>query len=222
MDETLMSTLGFSKKGQELIKMYEEMASDGYERTDQTRVEDAFSEFELRVYRPQLLTFFEKYSISTVLDYGCGGSDWCVSGFDTESNLSALEYFKLQSAYRYEPARNIDERQQVDCVVSFDVLEHIFISDVPAVLRDIFSRASKLVILNIACYPAAAKLPNGENAHITVRDPLWWKGVLDSISIEYPGISVLLICSPGWRKSNAFPVWNADMWQESDTFVIGL
>jgi hypothetical protein len=154
-----------------------------------------------------------------VLDYGCGGSDWRASGFDVPSNQSAIEYFKLQNAYGYEPARGIDERQCVDCVVSFDVLEHIFISDVTSVLRDIFSYASKLIVLNVACYPAAAKLPNGENAHITVRHPFWWKGMVDSISIEYPATSVFLIYSTGWRKSSAFPVWNANMWQESGSFV---
>jgi hypothetical protein len=128
----------------------------------------------------------------------------------------------LRNAYRYEPGRGLDQRQAVDCVISFDVLEHIFISDVPAVLRDMFSYGTRLLVLNVACYPAAAKLPNGENAHITVRHPLWWKGMVDSISIEYPDTSVCLICSTEWRKSNAFPVWSAGMWQQSSTFVVGM
>jgi len=215
-----MNTPKFSKKGEELLKMYNKMAREGYDRGDQKRVENAFSDFELRAYRPQILSIFNQFSISTVLDYGCGGSDWRANGFDEVANQSAIEYFNLQSAYRYEPAREIDERQRVDCVVSFDVLEHIFISDVPSVLRDMFSYASKLIILNVACYPAAARLPNGENAHVTVRSPVWWKGMIDSISVEYPYTSVFLICSAGWRKSDSFPVWNANMWQESGTFVV--
>ena len=28
--------------------------------------------------------------------------------------------------------------------------------------------------INVACYNAAALLPNGENAHVTVRAPSWW------------------------------------------------
>ena len=215
-----MSPLKFSKKGQELVKMYEIMARTGYDRVDQQHIDVAFSDFELRAYRPQILSVFNQYAVSTVLDYGCGGSDWRASGFDDASSQSAMEYFGLQNAYRYEPARHVDERQLVDCVVSFDMLEHIFIADVPSVLRDMFSYASKLIILNVACYPAKAKLLNGENAHITVRHPLWWKGMVDSISIEYPAIHVCLICSTRWRKSNAFPVWNANMWQEGNAFVI--
>lgn len=215
-----MNTRKLSKKGQELIGLYKKMASEGYDRVDHKRVDNAFSDFELRACRPQILSIFNQHSISTVLDYGCGGSDWRASGFDDVSNQSAIEYFKLQNAYRYEPARDTDERQRVDCVVSFDVLEHIFISDIPFVLRDMFSYASKLIVLNVACYPAAAKLPNGENAHITVRHPTWWKGMVDSISIEYPTTSVCLLCSTGWRKGSMLPVWNASMWQESSTFVV--
>ncbi len=215
-----MSVPKLSKKGEELIKMYEKMSREGYDRMDQQRVDIAFSDFELRAYRAQILSIFNDHSISTVLDYGCGGSDWRSGDFDEASGQSAIEYFKLQNAYRYEPARDIDERQRVDCVISFDLLEHIFISDVPAVLRDMFSYATKLIVLNVACYPAAAKLPNGENAHVTVRHPFWWKGVVDGISVEHPTTSVWLICSTGWRKSSAFDVWNANMWQEGRFFVV--
>ena len=38
-------------------------------------------------------------------------------------------------------------------------------------------------------------LPNGENAHITVRSPDWWKGIFDAISLGYENIEVMLICS---------------------------
>ena len=209
----------FSNKGQQLLKLYEQMVKEGYDRTDGARVVNAFSDFELRAYRVQIGKVLEEHLVTTVLDYGCGGADWKISGFD-ESGQSATEYFKLQNAHRYEPARNLDERQQVDCVVSFDVLEHVFISDIPDVLRDMFSYAKKLLILNVACYQAAAKLPNGENAHITTRPPHWWKGMVDSIAVEYPQVSVLLISSVGWRQSEALPIWSGEMWQESSTYVV--
>lgn len=220
MSEKRLSTLHFSGKGQELIRMYAAMAREGYDREDQKRVEIAFADFELRAYREYIRSILSQHAVGSVLDYGCGGSDWLASGFDEVTNQSAVAYFGLRNACRYEPARGLDERRRVDCVISFDVLEHIFISDVPRVLRDIFSCAAKLVVLNVACYPAAAKLPNGENAHVTVRDPAWWKGMVDGISVEFPDTSVCLICSTGWRQSNAFPVWSANMWQQSNSFVV--
>jgi len=215
-----MNKFRFSKKGQELIKIYEQMAREGYDRSDQIKVEDAFSDFELRAYRSQIRTVLQKHSIKTILDYGCGGSDWYVPGFDKESGQSAAEYFNLQSVYRYEPARDLDERKLVECVISFDVLEHVFVADVPYVIRDMFSLATKLLVVNVACYPAAARLPNGENAHITARHPAWWKGMFDCLSVEFPEIIIYLICSTGWRKSSAFPEWSAGAWPESTTFVI--
>jgi len=217
-----LALMELSDKGKELVELYQSMAERGYERTDHTHVEVAFSDFELRPYRDSLRACFREHSVASVLDYGCGGSDWKMKGFDEASQLSAVDYFQLDQVYRYEPARDLDERQPVDCVVSFDVLEHIFVADVPSVIRDMFSYAKKLLILNVACYPAAAKLPNGENAHVTVRPPLWWKGVLDSIVPEYPGVSVLLICSTAWRQSSAFPIWSGAMWQLSDAFAVEL
>ncbi|HRJ12369.1 MAG TPA: hypothetical protein PKW15_03895, partial [Alphaproteobacteria bacterium] len=149
-----------------------------------------------------------------------GGSDWQAAGFDPDSGQAAMDYFGLKQLFRYEPARGVDERQLADAVINFDVLEHIFIADLPAIIRDLFCHARKLLIVNVACYHAAAQLPNGENAHITVRPPLWWKGMFDSIAPEFPDVSVMLICSEGWRKSMAFDLFNAGKWHADDKFVI--
>ena len=73
-----------------------------------------------------------------------------------------------------------------------DVLEHIFVSDIPKVVEELFSLAKKLLVVNVACYKAAALLPNGENAHITVRSPDWWKGIIDVAAIKHPEVKILL------------------------------
>jgi hypothetical protein len=212
--------MNLSSKGQSLIALYETMATGGYDRTDGIKVEVAFSDFELRSFRKPVRTLLRQHDVRTVLDYGCGGSSWSLKGFDDETGESAIEYFGLSGAAHYEPARGIDERRPVDCVVSFDVLEHIFISDIPATLRDMFSYAGRLLVLNIACYPAAARLPNGENAHITVRPPLWWKGMIDGIASEYPHVSVFLGCSLAYRKLDSFEVFSGDRWLTDPQYVI--
>jgi len=217
-----MTVPQLSQKGQDLITLYEQMAREGFDRTNNKRVEseEAYSRFNLRDYKDLVAKTFSNHPISTVLDYGCGGSDWQADGFDEATNNTAVKFFGLSHAYRYEPARDIDERQPVDAVISFDVLEHIFIADVPNILRDMFSYADKLLFLNVACYKALALLPNGENAHITARPPAWWKGMVDSISIEYPEVSVCLLCSTEYRKSKVYPVWSAKKWAEQDAFVV--
>tara|TARA_B100000795_G_C22736866_1_gene413673 strand:- start:430 stop:1086 length:657 start_codon:yes stop_codon:yes gene_type:complete len=212
----------FSTKGQQLIELYTEMVSGGYMRKDELGNEhdmrDVFSDFESRFYRVPVKEQFKKFEIKTVLDYGCGGSDWTSKNFD-DNGQSAQEYYGLDKCLRYEPARGFDERTQVDCVLSFDVLEHVYISDVENTLNDIFSNAKKLVILNIACYPANALLPNGENAHITVRDSFWWKAQLDNFALKYPNIYIQLLTSEDWRKTKAFPVYRGKEWLDSEKFV---
>ena len=213
-----MHQLTLSEKGQRLVNMYSEMVENGYATKIGSDIKDAYNSFELRKIRDVIKNKFTQYNVKTVLDYGCGGSDWNAPGF--ANGISAVEFFGLTTLHRYEPARDIDERASVDCVVCFDVLEHVYVSDVAAVLRDILSHANKLVILNVACYEANALLPNGENAHITVRNPHWWKGVLDTISVEYPAVSIDLICSPQYNQMQAFPTFSDQQRQADDKFCI--
>lgn len=214
--------LKLSDKGDQLIQLYKQMAEQGYERSDGENIlpDAAFADFESRVLRTDLRKLFEEHEVQSVMDYGCGGSDWDAEGFDPDSGQSARQFYGLTEVCRFEPARNIDERKVCDVVLSFDVLEHIFVSDIPKVVRDHFEHARKLLIVNVACYPAAARLPDGTNAHVTVRSPHWWKGVFDAITPEYPEVKVLLIASPGWRKFNAFPVFSDLSRQLQEGFVV--
>lgn len=204
-----------------LLELYTDMANQGYETTDSQKIEIAFSDMEIRAFKEHIKPLFKRYEIKTLLDYGCGGSKYDQSGFGP-NNETAEEYFELDLVRLYEPARDIDQRELSDAVVNFDVLEHVFISDVPRVIRELFELADKLLVVNVACYSARALLPNGENAHITVRPPHWWKGMFDSISVEYPEVNVQLYCSTGWRKVESFKLWKSGSWQEGDTFTIPL
>jgi hypothetical protein len=56
-----------------------------------------------------------------------------------------------------------------DGVVCTDVLEHCPEEDLPWIVGELFGYARLFVFANVACYPAAKKLPNGENAHCTIR-----------------------------------------------------
>ena len=212
-------TIHFSQKGNDLIELYTQMASSGYETSAGIHIENAFSDFELRYYRNQLKTIVDFFKPKTLLDYGSGGSNWDLTGFHDDGQ-SAKEYFNLEQVKLYDPARGMDERSVSDAVVCFDVLEHIHILDVGKVIRDLFENTGNLLIINVACYSAAALLPNGENAHITVRAPLWWKGVIDSISVEFPNVVVYLMCSVGWRKTQSFAIWSSQEWHEHPGFEI--
>ena len=199
--------LKLSKRGIELLEMYKQMVVGGY-RNDY---------FNPKKYKQFLKNTFIENKIKTVLDYGSGRGKW-EDIIDNEANISALEYFGLEKVYQYEPIIADSKRQVAECVLYFDVLEHIFISDIKNIITDLYSHASKMVILQIACYDANAKLTNGENAHITVRNPLWWKGFLDSISSEFNSISTVLICTTEKNNASVFKTWSLDNWNLSETY----
>ena len=206
-----------SPKQVELLNLYKTMATDGYQTRDNEYISVAFSDMEIRAFRTHVKPLFEKFEVKSVLDYGSGGSDYEGGGFS--GDLNAKKYFNLDDVFLYEPARDIDERREVDAVICFDVLEHIFISDIPRVIRELYSLSQKILLVNVACYPARALLPTGENAHVTVRAPMWWKGQFDAIATEFPNVVVYLWCSKAWRKVEAFPPFSGANWLNQEGFV---
>ena len=113
------------------------------------------------------------------------------------------------------------EKKESDCVVCMDVLEHIFLTDIPNLVDELFMLSKKLLVINVACYKAAALLPNGENAHITVRGPDWWKGIIDGVAIKYPDVKVLLICSQTFSSGVIFQPFKSKDWHSSKEYSIG-
>lgn len=130
--------------------------------------------FNPKKYKEFLKNIYDENNIKTVLDYGSGQVKW-EDKIDNQTNYSALDYFRLDKVYQYEPTIVNSKKEVAERVLCFDVLERIFISDLKNIITDLYNHASKMIILQIACYDANAKLPNGENAHVTVRNTLWWK-----------------------------------------------
>jgi hypothetical protein len=75
-----------------------------------------------------------------------------------------------------------------DAVIATDVLEHVPENDVFWVVDELFSLSERFVFASIPCYRAAAILPDGRNAHITIRSPLWWLGVFQSARARRPHV----------------------------------
>jgi hypothetical protein len=51
-----------------------------------------------------------------------------------------------------------------------------------------FSYARRFVFACIACYAAKSTLPNGENAHTTVRSSAWWHDLFTAVAAKHPGV----------------------------------
>ena len=183
-----------SHKYEELIKIYSDIAINGSYKKDGTFVPPSqlFGMSGQVKFKDILKKLFTKYKIKSLLDYGAGQGSW---ENKVDNNQSLKNYLNLDEVNYFEPARQLDKKIISECVVSFDVLEHVFISDIPWVIYDIFSYSSKLVIINAACYPAGKILPNKENAHITIRKPFWWKGMIDGVANLFPNINYVVLAS---------------------------
>jgi len=206
--------MGYSVKGKELLDLHKAMAWEARPVID-TRL--ATNNLELRAYRDPIRNMFKQFDISSLLDYGSAANHYELPGFDGDSN--AKEFFELTNVFRYVPSREIDQRCKADAVLSFGLLERLFIVDLPATVREMFSLADRLLVVNIACYAAQTLLPNGDDLHVTVRPAQCWKGLFDSIAVEFPNVSVWLICSTSWRNPRAFEVYSAMDWLNSPTFT---
>ena len=47
--------------------------------------------------------------------------------------------------------------------------------------------AKRFVYMNVASYPAKKILPNGWNAHVTIKPPEWWRPRIEAAAAGWSG-----------------------------------
>jgi len=106
---------------------------------------------------------YNSHSCNSVLDYGCG----------KETLGKALPHLMVKG---YDPCIPglATAPASADLVVCGDVMEHVEEGCVDEVLDHLQVLANKAVLLVISTQKAAKTLPDGRNAHITIRPGDWW------------------------------------------------
>ena len=124
--------------------------------------------------------YLDKNGCQSVLDYGSGKGALYTEDFHTitkEINKPLPEYWDIDLCAMYDPAyeehSTLPDRK-FDAVISTDVLEHIPEADLGWVLQEIYSKADKMVFLNVACFEALKKLKDGSNAHVSIFSTDEW------------------------------------------------
>lgn len=102
----------------------------------------------------------------TVLDYGAGKGK--LAQLLAEDGLVVQEYDPAIEGKDGDP-------YPAELVICTDVLEHIEPPHINAVLRHLCEMTQKRLFVTIFCAPAGKCLPDGRNAHLLVKPPVWWR-----------------------------------------------
>ena len=186
-----------SGKYLQLIRFYNEMHEKGYLKTTG----------KIGNFDGQMVPFFAKiikkiiiqYKCKSLLDYGCGKAKYYFNNFRVKNEKfpNLKDYWKVKTKL-YDPGLkqfNKFTSKKFDISICIDVLEHCPLDDIDWILEDFISKSRKVVFVNIACSYAIALLPNGQNAHVTVRPPKWWERKLFELSNKYKDLSIIGSCS---------------------------
>lgn len=135
-----------------------------------------FAGHSLKAHVQEIRTIIQNTQSKHLLDYGCGkamhhkGAEW---GIPVQLYDPAVDMF------------NDVPEGTFDMVICTDVLEHIPEKDLSAVLSVIFAYARKHVYMTVCTREAKKTLPDGRNAHLTVRPEGWWQDLIGSRHVPY-------------------------------------
>ncbi len=181
-----------------MVDMYATLHAEGADKAaneDHRPPEQTFAGKMLASHAPTIKQLIDRTGSRTLLDYGSGkGQSYQQKDIEIAGQVapSLKEYWGLDQIRCYDPGYEPFSqlpRERFDGVISTDVLEHITEPDLPWILDEMFGFARRFVFANIACYPAKKNLPNGQNAHCTVRPPDWWKGMIHAVAMRHTDVS---------------------------------
>ena len=193
-----------SKEYIKLIKDYKEIHING--AADRSP-KDTYNGISTIVFANIIKKIIDKNNCKTLLDYGSGKGE----RYYNKSYLGSKEYPPLKDFWNIEPKLfdpgvplpRPKKNEMFDITISIDVLEHIPTQDLRWVINEIFEYSKNIVFINVACYLAAAKLPNGNNAHVSVFDPWWWCGYISAIASNY-NKKAFIVCTYSKDKKKQF------------------
>ncbi len=132
----------------------------------------------------------------SILDYGAGkGLQYKPQKVKVDGTYVAdgiAEYWDVDEVRCYDPGHAPFAqlpKGSFDGVICTDVLEHCAEEDLPWIVAELFGYARRFVYANVACFAARKMLPNGDNAHVTVRPPQWWRDLFETCAAAHPALT---------------------------------
>ena len=125
------------------------------------------------VARAILAMYYRVGRTVTLLDYGCGYASLAKELNKIINIVDITNYDPFIDKYSKVP------KGKFDIVTSFDVMEHVELQCVRNTIDFISSKAKYMVLMSISITDAAKTLPDGRNAHITIKTANWWASHLN-------------------------------------------
>ena len=181
-----------------MVSQYRELHTHG-ERVLGLSADETYPGISMLPHTKRIKELIDQTGARTVLDYGCGkGYQYDLPVVEIPGvgkRDGVLDYWDIDEVRCYDPCYERYSKLpegKFDGVISTDVLEHCSEDDIPWIVAEMFSFAKGFVFASVACYPAKTTLPNGENAHATVRPFDWWKNIFGDAGSRHPHITCKL------------------------------
>lgn len=183
-----------SPRYQQLCRLYAEM-HEGGDKINNIPADKTFQGISLPPQADVIRQLVGHFGAKSLLDYGCGKAlaydlaEWKREDGTVVRGLRAI--WGIDDITLYDP--NYPPYSAVpagtfDAVISTDVLEHVCEEDLDWLIDELFGFARQFVYCTVACYPASKNLPNGENAHVTLKEPEWWQALFQRVAARHPGL----------------------------------
>jgi hypothetical protein len=178
-----------------MVELYHELHVNGEVQLG-LKPEETYPGISILPHTQQIKEIIDKTGARTVLDYGCGkGYQYDmptvdIPGIGTCDGI--IDYWGVDEVHCYDPCVERFSKLpegKFDGVVSTDVLEHCCEQDIAWIVAEMFGFANCFVFATVACYPAKTTLPDGNNAHTTIRPSEWWNDVFRESSSQHPHVS---------------------------------
>ncbi len=118
-------------------------------------------------FAPTVAEIIKNNGIKTISDYGAGKKNLLLG-------LNQLGV-TLDDYYPYDPVfPEYGRPRAAELVCCIDVLEHIELDSLEAVLKELASITTHLGFFSIHMGPAAKVLSDGRNAHLIQQPSSWW------------------------------------------------
>lgn len=176
------------------------MLSKGYRKQLEEMHRDADMKWgnDGAIHLPAVLELIRRVDAKTLLDFGCGRSKLSKALRNYGSDVKCTDYDPGR------PKKATLPDHSFDVVTCTDVMEHVEPEHVDEVLDTINAHAMRAVYFVIDTVPALRMLPDGRNAHLTVREGEWWVAQLNKRFGEWDGrISVTpkKVTAEYWRRA---------------------